>query len=1380
MSTLEELKQKFTKGKVAYKNDPEKLARFKSWVSREKKKILATSTPPPQSQPAPQPTPPPQAVQPQFDEETQKIYDDMDSRTPEETRDMAMAVETGVPPQVSPQIPYTVAQGGLNTSKDYSGIDIQGAIADVEQRAIREEETGLSYDPTEIPLNPSKGRTKQQAIADAGAVMKKAVKDFADSYMNGTNIDGLMSLDLNFGDKNYSKKAEDLLVTLADEVKTTTGSERRMKQEQLKKVQQVVLLLQSSLGKDGEIKLKEGAPNVLERSIAAGKQNLLASESSGTLMQALLPETFDAIKKDKGIMNETLSAITDFYRIPGNLLASSISSGDDEGVLKHMGINPSDKRMRDQILGELGNALNYLAPSGKAGASAGPIRAFVAKYSGGSLLDKGANLIPKYAQGGKKIDQLTSDLNPAAGDYSKHIIGNRDKAMAVDNLVDKSVPYEGRIRSYLKELSLQTLSDTKKVAIESSKKLLDAGILSSYQQAPETLIRSMEYLTDGEKRASELLTELLIQTAAGSVLQPNMGKGMGGVSDDLSPTELLFQTGRHRNADKLQGQLSKDVSGLPIKSADWQSQNLEEVINFTAKLFKDEKHKRLEELTRGADIEVTDLLVNLKASIDAQVMGKKKNALKAAYADLERLAHKRGYSTADYKIGEQTRQLGGREVVDDVTIKVDPNDMGALGKAKEGIDIDADLAKTDFEDLKNINANINKLKKNLENIRASDFQTTSKQGIGGGQKFDQAESIQKEIDGLQSELDNLTPANFTESTAQMVGKGGELSKLKDELKNIKASDFTEESVSYVNGKKVKTGGKTLNKEKFNARKLELEEKIKEVETSKGSGFDKKSVSSVDVDKFNQYKNELSNTLKSLKEDLGVASKEPNYGASKTRSVTETDTDAMNQAKVDLNDEIESERLAAGDAGRIGGEVIEDKAKNIQKLEAQSESLSQGVVPGSERMYVSLDDFMKHAGTIGDEIFDAGKKSKSAKKAALEKNVWIPMRNKYTEGMSPDDAKEFDEILSSLSDFHVNFDNIVSNASTKKDGLAAIEKKINTFVSTPGADVTRVISLVAESSKRYATALEAEMKAALKGVARGTTDWRRINKSYKSKIAKSDIIANAELKNLSTSIKGLLAKEGSVSSGNLFVDIKRAVKKVGGLAGALVGAMVKNSRGGVGIATRNADETLEYLKENMGMLEDALNDVSTNSSESIGKSTKDPTLLEKTKQLASDVGEGIDSVKEGVETSIDYANQGIEGAKKLNLLKKKSKITKKFEAKVKSHKQDLKDNVEVKNADYGVIDPIMSGMNKSYKKMGFTDRPFITSVMDEAKDRDPNSYHPKGQAVDYRTKHLSTKQAKELERTMRKEMGTQYDVVRHKTKSGEYHIHVEPSPLYKKK
>jgi hypothetical protein len=1329
-------------------------------------------TPPPQAQPQVAQTPPPQETPQEGaffeDAETQYIYDDMNSRTPEETRDMAMAVETGVAPQVAPQVERSAPPkpSGFNhqTQFDYE-------TKDDTRKVIQ--------------------KSEQQAKADAGAVIKKAVKRFADDYMSGTNIKVFLDPKVNFGDKEYTARVDALIERLADKIETAEPSKRRMLIEQRKKAMQLVQLMMSRLDANGELIVPEKefkGKQAISSSLAAGKQDLIAEDNSAYLGGgwandlgiSLMPGLFQALREDEGALSEVASAAGDVFKIPGNVVAAWISSnGEDNNFYKQMGIDPKDKRARDQVLSEFGNILNVLNPNGVAGSVIGKI--------GNKLMPTGAKkLVASKVMGSTPGEESLIDLGVKKGanmvdDAFNNLSKLSDKGRDVESvspgvkgfLKDSAVD----IGMWSKDKAIDIASGTKGLAA----KLGNSVFKSHYEEAPETFIRSLEYLTDSDERKAELLLELLGQTVVGSLT--NIKGGTRNVSES-SRVEKLLESGGVDNAKDMQSQLSeKGFTDFATNSM--QSGEIAEATNLVADIYKEGLFKELNNLTGNIEIDLTEMVATLRANAAhlKDAYPKEWKAVTKRIDEVEALG-KRGRTTADFKIGEETKQVNGREIVEDVTIEVDPTDMGSLGKVEADYNLELELDKTDFEDLKNINANMNKLKKDLENIRASDFQATSKQGIGGGQKFDQAESIQKEIDGLQSELDNLTPANFTESTTQMVGKGGELSKLKDELKNIKASDFTEEAVSYVNGKKVKTGGKTLNKEKFTARKLELEKKIKEVETSKGSDFDKKTVSSVDADKFNQYKNELSNTLKSLKEDLGVASKEPNYGASKTRSVTETDTDAMNQAKADLNDKIESERLAAGDAGRIGGEVIEDKAKNIQKLEGYSESLSQGVVPGSEKTMVSYDDLHQKLANIATDIFD---KTTSATKAtsvanALRDNVWKPIRNNLTKNAPVEDAKRIDELLEKA---HVFQTEILSPVTDRHGSVAfkKLESGINKFVRGGKGDVA--LKVLAEVSSTYKIMRKAEYDKAIVGMSFGQR--RILKKKYDKDVGRMGFFENAEMKELSIMLEKIL-KDEAASEGKKISSIYDIIRATKGLPGVALRGLIKGARKAAIVGSKKPAQSIEAISEVVNQIKE-YSTGDSGETESIGASTKEPGYIETGMNKAKDVLGGLEYLgkkgKAGLEVAKDIDNtfgvsDKIDAAinAKLKTNEVNPKARNKLKAYAKKHNQDFKtgdSGVRSTGANYTFIDPVMSGMTKVYKDMGFTDKPTITSITDGK--RDGKSYHKTGEGMDYRTKHLSDSKAEELRGNLQKNLGSRYKVIFHKEEDDEYHIHVQPSSSY---
>lgn len=1647
-------------------------------------------TPPPQARPQVAQTPPPQETPQEGaffeDAETQEIYNSMNSRTPEQIRDMAMDVETGVAPpappapQLAPRAYYNVAQSGLNTSKDYSGIDMQGVTADFQQQAAREYYSGLNYDLA--PKAPAQEVNLDVAYAEADSSMSNAVKRFADDYMGGTNVDKIINPKIKFGEKGYTDRVESLRVKLADKIKKETDPDkRRMIIEQRKKVMQLVQMMNSTLDESGEIIVSEEdfkGKQAVSSAIAAGKQDLLASRGTGTTLQAIFPAGFDAAMDDESLFNIWVSNISDITRLPGNFISSWISAGNDmDALLRQMGVNPTDKRARDQVIGELGNALNYMMPNAKAFTKIG-------KGLDKLVPTKAKKLINSKILGSTPGEQSLIDLEIKKG---ADMISDKFSGLSIGaKATDDARVYSPGVKGYLKDSAVDVAGWGKDKAINivnsvkgAKKPILDAVFRTAYQQSPETFMRSLETLTDKDESTAKLLMQLVAQTAVGSVMNI---KGKNTNVSESSRVEKLLETSGVDNAQLMQGQL-KEAGFGGFATNRMQSDEIEKLVTVIENIYKKDLFKELNDLTGNVRVNLTKMVSELRAQAKQSLGDSYKTEFKEVSKridELEALGSK-GETTADFVIGQETKKVSGREITQDITIKGDPTDLSSLGKAKEGVDIDAQLAKTDFEDLKNINANMNKLKKDLENIRASDFQTTSKQIVGGGSQYtgvdkvaklqeelnsvkqlldgidetafkkqssqviggarslpgvDEVNKIKSQLEATQKKLDNIdesnfqgssqqiiggkkdfvgvdnvnkiqeeltetkklldgldesnfktrskqmiggkkeyvgpekvarlkgelasakkelkevSPSDFNKTTKQIVGGGRELpvaervkalkvqlkelrpedlktsknsyisadgttqkyvldfkaaqSDLKEEIKLLEAGQFNEANIKFgksVTKKRTEVDAKSLNQRKdelsnkikelegsiesakksqfdetnvkygsqtsrditktdgakFNEFKKELSDRVAKLESELGSAkksqFDESNVkfgastsrgiTKTDGAKFNEYKNGLSEEIDKLKSDLSEAEKiqfegakygqstirtntvtddvkfnelkkelsdkvkelESNlelaskgqfddikYGARKTRIVTDIDTDAMAKAKANLNDEIDAERLAAGDAGRIGGEVIIDKAKNIQKLDEQSEMLTPNIVPGSTKTTVSYNVLHEKLASISNAIFDS---STSAVKDtnlanALKENIYKPLRNSITKDAPLEDQIRIDELLDKAHTLELEILGPLRDRFGRIDGaLEKLETSVNKFVRGGKAKGV-TLQVLGEMSESYKILRKAQYNESIKGLPMLSRKRDKLKKDYESDIDKMSLFANAEMKELSIMLEGILKKQ-SESPGKRISNVFDVASKIPGLKGVLLRSTIKAARQGVAIGSKRPEESIEAISEAINGLTgaDDDSDASVGEVQSIGESTTERGFFEKKYDSANQFIEGVkgnvkgvakvggeiyDIAKPYIPTDPKKKSEKLDAYKSSEeyktLNKEQKKTTDDYFDYARSIGQTVKSDVVFKSPK-PIINQLMLGMNATYKELGITSQPAITSAEDADWLRPGYDRHEKGTALDYRLMHLDEVTRKKLVDSVKEKYKNNPNIdVEDHGEGQNYHLHIE--------
>tara|TARA_R110002153_G_scaffold135720_2_gene285373 strand:+ start:7116 stop:12167 length:5052 start_codon:yes stop_codon:yes gene_type:complete len=797
--------------------------------------IKSRYSPPPQ--PTPQPTPQPQAVQPQFDEETQKIYDQMsqpelpeasvaDSMITEEAPNVGSNLSQYATEPTAQPTPMQAQPMEDNLASTQDASFVQSSDLD---RQITQETT--EYNQGEGYT----GEDKRQVIVDANQTMKNAVKFFADKYMSGTPIEKLLDPNKLFGDSDYTSRARQTLTALSDEIKAIDNNkdktkedlkERVMLSKQRKQVAKVVSMLGSKLGADGLlIPSTPGKGNsAIDNAITSGRQEMLAGETTGTKMQAFFPSLTQAIREDEGFASEAVSAISDITRTPGNVVSGMISSGDlwGEKLFQHMGIDPKDKRTRDRVIGEIGNALNYIAPSGTA-AAVGSFKGRLATATLGSKLSKS---IPRP-------DMVTRALNkPIPGESSLFDTGVVKGASLFDDKVGAKVVEEGS-KGFLKTVG----GAAEKAAgygvgkiYNIGEKFASAGLKTSYQQAPETIVRSLEYLTDKDDRKSELLLELVAQTVLGSAIGLR-GKFKEGSMSEASRIQKLYDEGDYNNPIDIEKQL-EGIGFTRKQQASQDTMQADDIVEL-AKLMKDiyskERYKELSKVMGGTDADVTDLIKTLEAKSEAMLSNnqytKQYNIAKRELNSLKALVEARGKTTADFKIGE--KQINDTGLMEDVVVTSDISSARTAGKAREDATWELDLEKSSFDNLKGISDNINKLTEELKGVSASDFNVTSKQRVGGGSQYtgvDKVAKLQEELNSAKQLLDGIDETVFKKQSSQVVGGArslpgvdevnkikGQLEATQKKLDNIDESNFQGSSQQIVGGKKDFVGVDSANK-----------------------------------------------------------------------------------------------------------------------------------------------------------------------------------------------------------------------------------------------------------------------------------------------------------------------------------------------------------------------------------------------------------------------------------------------------------------------------------------------------------------------------------------------------------------------------------------
>ena len=1406
------------------------------------------STPPPQAPPQAQTppqvaqTPPPQETPQEGaffeDAEDQYAYDAMNSRTPEQIRDMAMDVETGVAPP-APQVEQA-PQSQVETLDPQMQMGV-GMIEDYQQ------EQALK--------NPPKFRSEQEVIADANDEMKRAVKFFADEYIGKTNLDKLLDPKKVYGDSGYTDRANKTLKILSNKIDKIDKKESRTEEEnkeriklnkQRNQVTKVISMMESKLGPDGQlIPSRPGKGNsAIDNAMTSGRQERLAEETTGTKAQAFFPSLSQAIRDDEGFASEAVSAISDIGRIPGNVVAGWISSGDlwGEKLFQHMGIKPSDKRTRDRIIGEIGNALNYVAPSGSS--TIGGFKGTVSKYS----LASQANRIPRP-------NFVTKSLNkPIPGESSLFDTGVRKGSNLFDDKVTSLVTeggskgLKGAIKLGQKGAGL-AYDKVKDIGI----KLAEAGVKTQYEQAPETIVRSIEYLTDKDDRKGELLLELVAQTVLG-VPFGMKGKFAKQSTSEASRIQKLYDSDDYNMPIDIQKQL--EDTGFSIKQQSSQDTMQGDEIIELAKLMKGiYSKKRFKELNRvmgGTEADVTDLIKTLESRMEAKLGGgqyqQQYNTVKKELKSLKALVKVRGRTTADFKIGE--KQINDTGLMEDVVVTSDLSTARTAAKAKEDVKWELDLEKESLATIKSNSIKINKLTEELEtasskgksnaikgkiealNRKSDDIRArlekseldkapieqakldkeeldivkaenaATKNERLSVEKAEKEAAAQAKIDKAKSDKEKLNAFRGEKAKTEIAKAEKELSdinlesfpkKVKADKKKTKADkkktkvdkDAPKEKDEPLYDDKAfeskqaeikkKLDSKIASEEKriksvLEAEQKEIQKQIKEAEDAAAKKIrdDEASAEAIIMEKekaINEILGGEKKLIKQYEKDmLALETNKANIENLEYKLSVENQrvTAAQYEAQLKLDKQVKEATLGEiKEGGENAAEVIAKKAGNIGKLEKRMDDLTPDIVEGSERYYLPMKDYNEKYGQVGDITFDQKTTSvkDSDKSKGLARYVYGLMKENLTKGKTPDDAKIIEQMMNELATFNRDIAPLFSVKGSIDKGVDTIEKRLNKFVN--GGKSDEVMAVLAEFSEAYKSNRKIIFADQTKGMDRKSGAWKIANKKYKKDIKRMDVFGNAELNQLRSKLQTILdgKKFDKTQVPSLKIAaINKAVFNAQGVLGTLGKVFLKTLRasvkGSTQSLTKHPEQTLDAWQSVLDKLD------AYESGEETDPFNKSLNYVDE--EVVSPINDVVDDVKEGFETGVDYAKQGIKGAEKLGLLTPKAKKLSNY---TKSRGVNFKSEVSFDNAK-PIIKTIISEIAPAFKSAGIASKPLITSITDSAPGRLVDSRHPKGTAIDFSVKGMTTEQENKLLTHLQKK----HKAFIHDVKTGR-HLHV---------
>ena len=431
--------------------------------------------------------------------------------------------------------------------------------------------------------------------------------------------------------------------------------------------------------------------------------------------------------------------------------------------------------------------------------------------------------------------------------------------------------------------------------------------------------------------------------------------------------------------------------------------------------------------------------------------------------------------------------------------------------------------------------------------------------------------------------------------------------------------------------------------------------------------------------------------------------------------------------IDISDILKNKQVeASGIAGKASSETIE-LAKTIEGL------TTNGVISG--------DKLRKEIQELGKIAFDLKGQSKTASEEQV-KGLWAELRNAVVDGL-PGYSKEsvsnyFDDMASLNSKILGPIKKGKGYEGDIDGNIESILNKLRRNVAKPGSGkVSSSLTPLFALSREAKDLVTANFKKEMSGKSIGEKEFL---KRRRDRVIQKFSFAGNELRQL----RYLTDEFGETVGLSKFLD-ETAKGGVGGMLSKVVSALKP-------FITKPSKAVAKGARLNVTDIINAASEYATESDAN-----------------GVDIGEGIDT-KESL----------VEEKPKGGVLKNKVDpvARKKLTAYTRKHNQDFKtgdSGVRSDGADYKTLDPMMSAMSKTYKDMGFTDKPTITSITDG--DRSKPSYHDSGRGIDYRSNHLPFAKQEELRDNLQENLGGRYEVILHKEKGDEYHIHVEPSPSY---
>lgn len=508
-----------------------------------------------------------------------------DSKTEEEFESYAPIEEE------SPQMPVTDSYDSIK--EEFSTI-----------QANPQDQTRTSPMSTDRELMQYAKSNDRQFEADQMSSIRESVKEYLGRYMPSQDISTIVDLSKNPGTQEFFQPGVELARNLSKQIQSAKSVEEKAKLiKQQNALAGAISLAQSRVGKYGVVTptdMKTKTRGKMEEAKTLAEQSKLASETTGTAAQALFPRLFDAVKHDKNGLNMVASSIQDIFGLPGNFVSAKISQGDFDSLYQRMGVKPEDRRARDQFIMELGNALNYMAPSGVKASQ-------IQGLSGRKVLDaprKLAEVISKFADkkltGGKGA-QLFEDTVGRLGETARKSLG----------------------KDYSDEILLTTQKTpvTPASAATVGKEFKRAAIQSAYEDAPEAVVRFAETLSDGEDNESQLALETAFQAILSPmtrVASENFAK-KGVAGKDY--VEATMEGGAPIDAKRLLGNLSENVessrSGVGVLSNEAQQGNIKEALETIEKVLTTDKIAKMDAQYGDNLVDITPVIDKMAAFIRA-------------------------------------------------------------------------------------------------------------------------------------------------------------------------------------------------------------------------------------------------------------------------------------------------------------------------------------------------------------------------------------------------------------------------------------------------------------------------------------------------------------------------------------------------------------------------------------------------------------------------------------------------------------------------------------------------------------------------------------------------------------------------------------------